>query len=117
MGTNHIRAKLGATAAVVVGVGVVAVASLSFAGHMDVVNVASESSVVTGSPRCHTAYLSLSVVADTARRHHGGGMNHQGTTIALRNISKHTCHVRGYIVGPHGKPRRHADAGPRQRGL
>jgi hypothetical protein len=24
-------------------------------------------------------------------------MNHQGTTIALRNISRHSCHVRGYI--------------------
>ncbi len=80
----------------VAAAGVVAVASPSFAGHITAGNVAATWSAVTGSPRCRTADLSLSVVADTARRHHGGGMNHQGATIALRNISRHTCHVRGY---------------------
>lgn len=80
-----------------VAVGAVALASVSFAGHVDGVNVASVSSAVAGTPRCHTGDLFLSVVADTPGRHHGGGMNHQGTTIALRNISGHSCHVRGYV--------------------
>lgn len=50
----------------------------------------------TRLPRCRTADLRLSVLAETAKRHHGGGMNHQGATIMLTNRSKVTCTVYGY---------------------
>ncbi|MBO2452416.1 DUF4232 domain-containing protein [Actinomadura barringtoniae] len=74
---------IGVTAA---GLGAAAVASAS---------TSAPFSTAT-TPRCHTGGLSLSLLPETAHRHHGGGMNHQGATVALKNVGKHACHVNGY---------------------
>jgi hypothetical protein len=57
---------------------------------------ASTSTAARKTPRCHTGELSLSLVKDTTKRQHNAGMSHHGATIALENISEHTCWVYGY---------------------
>jgi Domain of unknown function (DUF4232) len=74
-------------AATVLGLAEVAVASDGFA---------SVRSAPARLPRCRTADLRLWVVPETLARHHGGGMNHQGATIALTDVGRRTCRVYGY---------------------
>ncbi|MEU9448100.1 DUF4232 domain-containing protein [Streptomyces sp. NPDC048277] len=79
--TGRVYGRTALAVAAVVGLGIVGVGTASAAGP----------SSAQAAPTC-----SASALKATFGKQLGGGMNHQGVVIRLRNLSGRTCALRGY---------------------